>query len=250
MIGSLLFLCRFSGFALCDLFLILQIVLLSSCRQIESTDPARDTEIEIIIRSDDSEFLRRTYMGDTDYEEKIGELTGEKSGTMIVNHRYRGELFMSSEGIIKEGALEGSVATYGYSADGKYLGVEQYYESDLRNGKITTYYPSGELRCEGEFRNDYRHGLFRFYYNDRSIAAEFEFDEGIIVGRAVAYSDSGRVVADGTYSRGVPLDGAFVPDPDEFVRHYSFDAKVPITKHEIRNGEIVGEKEVLLANSR
>ncbi len=79
-----------------------------------------------------------------------------------------------------------------------------WYENDVRNGPWMQYYDNGRLRVQAEFRDDERHGRFVFYTPGGRKEIEGEYYNNQMHGRWTYYDQSGQVVSEVKYIAGRP----------------------------------------------
>ncbi len=68
-----------------------------------------------------------------------------------------------------------------------------------RQGPWRDFYPSGQLRYEGQFKNDKCKGTFRYYDEQGNLKATNEFDKSGEKALNKTYAPNGRVIATGYY---------------------------------------------------
>jgi antitoxin component YwqK of YwqJK toxin-antitoxin module/Flp pilus assembly protein TadD len=76
-----------------------------------------------------------------------------------------------------------------YSADGTELGKGENKDG---NFKIKSYYTTGQLRSEGEYKKGKQHGEWKYYFRNGKLQSEFKYADGLIQGTANEYYETGE----------------------------------------------------------
>jgi len=144
---------------------------------------------------------------------------------------------IKSSGTFNKGVPEG--ITRRYDEEGKIISGEVYKDGVLlaegitdekgyKQGKWKEFYPSGQLKAEGEYLNDRKSGPWRFFhlngkdeqigqytkdgkptgdwkwfYESGNILREESFIKGNLEGLMIEYSDSGNIITKGNYTDGL-----------------------------------------------
>jgi len=144
---------------------------------------------------------------------------------------------IKSSGTFNKGVPEG--ITRRYDEEGKIISGEVYKDGVLlaegitdekgyKQGKWKEFYPSGQLKAEGEYLNDRKSGPWRFFhlngkdeqigqytkdgkptgdwkwfYENGNILREESFIKGNPEGLMIEYSDSGKIITKGNYTDGL-----------------------------------------------
>jgi antitoxin component YwqK of YwqJK toxin-antitoxin module len=156
---------------------------------------------------------------------------------------------IKSSGTFNKGTPEG--ITRRYDEEGKIIGGEVYKDGILlaegvtdekgyKQGKWKEYYPTGQLKAEGEYLNDRKTGPWtfyhlngkieqkgqytkdgkptgdwRWYYDSGNLLREESFIKGKPEGQMIEYSDSGKVITKGLFTDGLKEGDWFEIDGDE-----------------------------------
>lgn len=133
----------------------------------------------------------------------------------------------NAEGVTRYYSEEGKIINSKVYKDGELIGEGVYDEKGYQQGKWKEYYPSGELRAEGEYIDGRRNGDWVFYhqngkieqkgkflkgakpsgnwvwyYESGNLLREEKFTAGLEEGTMTEYNDSGRLITKGDYVEG------------------------------------------------
>ncbi len=135
-------------------------------------------------------------------------------------------------GIHRKYDISGNVINaYIYNDNGEKISEGVVDKEGNKTGYWKNFYPTGELKSEGEYRNNTQQGKWVFYYKNGEIEQTGEFENGRLNGKWVWYYESGQVKREEEYYNGRE-EGMFV--------EYDVTGEV-ITKGEYFDGEKEGE---------
>ncbi|NLI09279.1 MAG: toxin-antitoxin system YwqK family antitoxin [Elusimicrobia bacterium] len=101
---------------------------------------------------------------------------------------------------------------------------------EIKNGKYSRFYPSGNILSEIYFENGKENGLAKFYYENGNLQTKAEYKNGVLDGAVYSYSPEGKILAEQNYKEGV-LDGDFIEyAPDGTVKNKTVYIKGEILK--------------------
>ena len=149
-----------------------------------------------------------------------------KNGPVI---EYDGDIRI--EGFYKED-LKDSCWKYFDKDNNKIL--EENYSSGKLNGKSFSWYPSGQIHSESDFKNDTMVGLFKIWYPNGQLNSITTRDcNGLENGESIIYHENGNLKQVGIF-----LNGSF---HDTWIECYENGQKESIKKYnnDIKTGEWV-----------
>lgn len=90
--------------------------------------------------------------------------------------------------------------------DGKTYYYEEKLEFGLTIGKLTEYYPNGQLKLEYPYYFNTQHGPFKEYFENGKLKEEGHYYNGLLVGAHKKYNDTGKHVETWYYHYGVLIN--------------------------------------------
>lgn len=124
----------------------------------------------------DSATYYRTCMMDT----LRAVFTGE-----VKDYSMDGKLLMEGVYLIQDNAIE----------DSPYMPVNRTH---VKNGIFTSYYPSGQIESQGEFKRNSRIGVWKYFYEDGRTWREIKFNKDEFFVLALYDKEGALLVKDGT----------------------------------------------------
>lgn len=191
-------------------------------------------------------------------------------------------------GIWKEYDADGNLISGKYYVKGVLVGKGITDAQGLRQGPWIEYYPTGEVRAEGEYLNGDRYkkwkfyfisgkleqvgaylegglytGLWTWYYENDQVLREEYYRKGREDGEVMEYNDSGRIVVQGFYYEGYRDGDWVIEDSDYQMRgayvegyrdgewtHYYLDTDELSFKGSYVEGEPIGKHTYYYDNGR
>ncbi len=118
-----------------------------------------------------------------------------------------------------------------YTNEGILLASGMLDENEKKQGKWSFYFPTGELKNQGDYTENKRVGEWSFYFENGKIEQKGEYKAGLLTGKWIWYYDSGELWREENFEKG-KLSGDFV----EY-----FKNKEIVTKGKYIDGEKQGE---------
>jgi len=151
---------------------------------------------KIYYRPDGSVYGKEEYKNDNMVKNEsfdtngksFGEITISNSGTYVKNYNLFGNL--SSEGMVKNGKIEGRWIFYGIFGTIKQI---SYYKKGEQDGADTTFFPNGKINTIGNYKGNKIDGYVALYNQAGKITTEGYFVDGVKEGYLLNYDNSGKL---------------------------------------------------------
>ena len=143
---------------------------------------------------------------------QIIEHKNEK-GIVIERYTINGDTSKGKNGRIEIYNEDGKLKEVTDYVNGKQNGERKLYENralystemlnmDIFEGPYRLYYPSGNIKTEGQYTNNITTGIWKSYYNNGQLKEEVQMAENEENGPFIEYHENGKVKAKGNYLHG------------------------------------------------
>ena len=147
------------------------------------------------------------------------EVYWHENGRQATAGSYRQD---KADGVRKDWYGNGQLADICRYKDGKQIGefqawhsngcneIYMHFQNGLRDGPATWWFDNGNKFFTAAYVADKQEGLKTVFYRSGGKRSETLYHNGKRAGRTVAWDRSGKIIADGVCSNGVPWQGTFI----------------------------------------